>query len=152
LTVVVLTAGAMSGALLPVFVLATGALTNAVRNGSPAGWPLAAVVISFFGERILDPLLEEGGQALWRQVDELLSQRLMQALVQPYGLAPVESPTVRDRLAQAQGELTDLTPGQAGYHAGRVVAMVVQGAGSLAIVAVYRWWFALVLAAAYSIT
>jgi ATP-binding cassette subfamily B protein len=151
LTVVVLVAGALSGALLPMFVLATGALAGAVRDGRPVALPLSLVVLAFLAERVLDPLLEESGQALWRQVDESLSERLMRALVEPAGVAPVESPTVRDRLTQAQGELTDLTPGQAGYHVGRILALVVQGAGSLIILATYRWWLVALLAGGYAL-
>jgi ATP-binding cassette subfamily B protein len=151
LTALVIACGALSGALFPLFVLATGALAGAVRDGRSVWWPLTAVVVAFLAERVLDPVLEEAGQALWRQVDESLSQRLMRALVHSRGLAPIESPTVRDRLVQAQGELTDLTPGQAAYHVGRIVALVVQGAGSLLIFAMYRWWLAALLIAGYAV-
>ena len=152
LTLVVLLSGALSGALLPLFVLATGALAGAVREGRSIAWPLAFVVSTFLLERVLDPVLDEGGQALWRQVDESLSQRIMRAVARPHGLAVVESPTVRDRLVQAEGVLTDLTPGQAAYHSGRILAVVVQGAGSLLIFATYRWWLAAMLLVAYWLT
>jgi ATP-binding cassette subfamily B protein len=109
-------------------------------------------VATFLVSRVADPVLEEAGQALWRQVDESLSQRLMRAVIASPGLEPVESPVVRDRLVQAQGVLTDLTPGQAAYHLGRVLTLVVQGAGSLLIVALYRWWLAAALAAGYAVT
>ena len=144
--------GVCSGALFPLFVLATGALIGAVRGGRSLWWPLTAVVATFLAQRVLDPLLEEAGQALWRQVDESLSRRMMRAVVHPPGLAPVESPTVRDRLVQARGELTDLTPGQAGYHLGRVVALVTQGAGSLLILVTYRWWMGVALLGGYAVT
>ena len=147
LTAVVVAVGVLSGVLLPLFTLATGALVGAVRSGRPAGWAIAAVVATFLVSRVADPVLEEAGQALWRQVDESLSQRLMRAVVASPGLEPVESPVVRDRLIQAQGVLTDLTPGQAAYHLGRILTLVVQGAGSLLIVALYRWWLAAALAA-----
>src|SRR5205823_946255 len=81
--------GALSGALLPLFVLATGALAGAVRGGHSITLPLAAVVGAFLLERVLDPVLEESGQALWRQVDESLSQRIMRAVAEPPGLAAV---------------------------------------------------------------
>ena len=147
-----LVSGALSGALLPLFVLATGALAVAVRDGRSVTLPLLAVVAAFLLERVLDPVLEESGQALWRQVDESLSQRIMRAVARPPGLAAVESPTVRDRIVQAQGELTDLTPGQAAYHSGRILAMVLQGTGSLLIFATYRWWLAALLLIAYWVT
>ncbi len=152
MTAVVVAVGVLSGALFPLFTLATGALVSAVRSGEPAGWAIAAVVVTFLVSRVADPVLEESGQALWRQVDESLSRRLMQAVLTSPGLEAVESPVVRDRLVQAQGMLTDLTPGQAAYHLGRILTLVVQGAGSLLIVALYQWWLAAVLAAGYAVT
>jgi ABC-type multidrug transport system fused ATPase/permease subunit len=149
LTAVVAATGAARGVLFPLFTLATGALVTAVRGGGAVLWPGVAVAVTFLAARLLDPILEEAGQALWRQVDESLSQRLMRAVLASPGLEPVESPAVRDSLVQAQGDLTDLTPGQAAYHLGRVLTLVVQGVGSLLIVAVYEWWLAALLAVGY---
>src|SRR4051812_6872648 len=145
LTIVVVCVGAGTGVLMPVFALATGALVTSVRHGTSMALPIAVLVGAFFLARVADPVLEESGLALWRRVDERLSLRLMEALVEPAGVAAVESPTVRDRLIQAQGVLTDLTPGQAAYHLGRVLALAAQGVGSLIIVAGYRWWLAVLL-------
>ncbi len=151
LTAVVSLTGVTTGALLPVFALATGALVRAVREGRSSTAAITVLVGTFVLARLADPLLEESGLALWRRVDESLSQRLMRALVTPPGLAPVESPSVRDRLVQAQGVLTDLTPGQAAYHLGRVLALVAQGAGSLLIVALFDWRLAVLLAVGYAV-
>src|SRR5436305_11367664 len=151
LTIVVVCVGIGTGLLVPLFALATGALVTSVRHGRSAVVPIVVLVGSFLLARVADPVLEESGLALWRRVDEALSQRLVRALVEPAGLTAIESPTVRDRLIQAQGVLTDLTPGQAAYHLGRVLALAAQGAGSLVIVAGYRWWLAVLLAAAYAI-
>jgi ATP-binding cassette subfamily B protein len=151
LTAVVVAVGVATGALLPCFTLATGALISAVRHGASPTLPIVVLVALFVAGRVADPVLEESGLALWRRVDESLSQRLMRALADPPGLAPVESPAVRDRVVQAQGLLTDLTPGQAAYHLGRLLALAVQGVGSLVIVAAYRWWLALLLAAGYAV-
>src|SRR5436305_14292388 len=151
LTVVVVCVGIGTGLLMPVFALATGALVASIRHGHSAAVPIAVLVGSFLLARVADPVLEESGLALWRRVDEALSQRLMRALVEPAGLTAIESPTVRDRLIQAQGVLTDLTPGQAAYHLGRVLALAAQGLGSLLIVALYRWWLAALLAAGYTV-
>src|SRR5882672_8824281 len=81
LTAVVVVSGAVNGALFPLFTLATGALIAAVRDDSSITWPMLAVIATFIVSRLLDPILEESGQALWRQVDESLSQRLMRALL-----------------------------------------------------------------------
>lgn len=148
-TALVLVAGVVSGASSPAFALAMGWLVGAVNDGDSVTRPLLAVVGAFLVGRIVDPLLEEAGQSLWRQVDESLSRRLMAALLDSPGLEPLESPTVRDRVVQAQGMLTDLTPGQAAHHLGRIVALVVTGVGSLVIVASFRWWLVVPLVAAY---
>lgn len=127
LTPLVVLIGVVSGALVPAFALATGHLIGVVRGDGSTWLAVTAVVAVFLLARLIDPVLEEAGQALWRQVDESLSQRLMRAVLGSPGLGPVESPVVRDRLMQAQGVLTDLTPGQAAYHLGRVLTLVVQG-------------------------
>jgi ABC-type multidrug transport system fused ATPase/permease subunit len=150
LTTLVVLTGVARGALFPLFTLASGALVTAVRDDAAVFWPTFLVAATFLVARLLDPVLEEAGQALWRRVDEALSQRLMRAVLVTPGLEPVESPDVRDALVQAQGDLTDLTPGQAGYHLGRVLTLVVQGVGSLLIVAAYEWWLALLLAVGYA--
>jgi ATP-binding cassette, subfamily B, bacterial len=145
------TLGVLSGALLPAFVLVSGILVGSLHaHRSPFPAAIALVVI-FVVERMLDPLLEEVGQALWRQIDESFAQRLMTALASPPGLSQVEDPKVQDLLTQAQGTMTDTTPGQGGYFLGRNVASAVQGVGSLVIVAVYHWWLAMVLLIAYRI-
>ncbi|HET6874177.1 MAG TPA: ABC transporter ATP-binding protein [Acidimicrobiales bacterium] len=141
--------GLISGALLPGFILATGAVIGAVSAHRSVALPVAVLVGVFLAERIVDPVLEASGQALWRQIDESLDERLILALVGPPGLAQVESPSVRDRLTQAKGYLTDTTPGLGGYYLGRTVALFVQGLGSVVIVAVYKWWLAFALLLGY---
>ncbi len=150
LTAVAVGGGVVSGALLPGFILATGAVVGAVSAHRSVVAPVAFLVGVFVAERLVDPILEATGQALWRQTDEVLDQRLMRALVGPPGLAQVESPAVRDRLTQAKGMLTDTTPGQGGYYLGRTIALAVQGLGSLVIFSWYRWWLALVLLVGYA--
>src|SRR5438034_8609347 len=130
--------------------LATGALVGALRGGRGAEGPLAAIFAVFTLGRLLDPLREQLGEALWRQLDESVTQRLMRAMSRPPGLAHVENAEVLDRVAQSQGLASGVTPGEAGWWLGPVVLLWVQGLASLAIVAAYRWWPALVLAVAYA--
>jgi ABC-type multidrug transport system fused ATPase/permease subunit len=151
LTAAVIAVGALSGLLVPAFAVMTGLLVRAVREGGGVAVPLAVIFVVFVVGRLLDPVREQLGEALWRQVDESVSRRLMRAMSRPPGLAHVESPEVRDRVAQAEGLVTGVTPGEAGWWLGPVVLLWVQGAVSLVIVASYRWWLALVLCAAYAI-
>jgi ATP-binding cassette, subfamily B, bacterial len=143
--------GTLSGALLPIFILVSGLLIGALSTHHSPFPAAAALIVVFLVERMLDPILEEVGQALWRQIDESFAQRLMTALAGPPGLSQVEDPGVQDLLTQAQGTLTDTTPGQGGYFLGRNIANVVQGVGSLLIVVVYRWWLAGLLLVAYRV-
>jgi ATP-binding cassette subfamily B protein len=150
LTAAVLAVAVVSGLLVPAFMLATGALVGAIRGGHSVDGPLAAIFAIFVLGRLLDPLREQLGEALWRQLDESLTQHLMGAMSRPPGLAHVENTDVLDHVAQSQGLMAGVTPGEAGWWLGPVVLLWVQGAGSLAIVAAYRWWLALALALAYA--
>jgi ATP-binding cassette, subfamily B, bacterial len=151
LTTAIVVVGAFSGLLAPVFAVATGLLVHAIRGHGSVVTPLVLIVVVFTLGRVLDPARELLGDAMWRQLHESVSQRLMRALVRPPGLAHVESPEIRDAVAQAEGTVTGVSPGEAGWWLGPVVLLWVQGCVSLAIVAVYRWWLALALAAAYSL-
>jgi ATP-binding cassette subfamily B protein len=150
LTLAVLAVAVIGGLLVPAFMLATGALVGAIRGGRGIDGPLAAIFAIFVLGRLLDPLREQLGEALWRQLDESVTQRLMGAMSLPPGLAHVENSEVLDRVAQAQGLMTGVTPGEAGWWLGPVVLLWVQGVGSLVIVATYRWWLAIGLAVAYA--
>lgn len=149
LTAVAITIGLVSGALLPVLMLASGALVGDLAAHRSPVLPTVLVIGVFIAERILDPLREEFGRALWRQVDQSLTQRLMHAMAAAPGLAHVEDPDIRDRVVQAQGGLTDMTPGQAAYYLAQVIYLWVQGLGSLGIVAAFRWWLAPLLIVGY---
>jgi ATP-binding cassette subfamily B protein len=151
LSAAVIGLGVLSGALLPVFMLASGALVGALGASRSALFPTVIVIAVFAAERVMDPLREELGRSLWRQVDQSLTQRLMVAMSAPAGLAHVEDPAVRDRVVQAQGGLTDMTPGQAAYYLAQVIAMWVQGLGSLVIVAHFEWWLAPILMVGYAV-
>jgi ATP-binding cassette, subfamily B, bacterial len=151
LAVAVLAAAVVSGLLVPAFALGTGALVRDIRGGTSVTAPLVLLFAVFVIGRVLDPARELLGEALWRQSDEWLSQRLMRSMSAPPGIAHAESPEVRDRIAQTEGLVTGVTPGEAGWWLGPVVLLWVQGAGSLVIVAVYRWWIALALVAGYTL-
>jgi len=152
LTAAVVVVAVASGLLVPVFALGTGALVRALDHESSVTAALVLLTVVFVLGRVLDPVREQLGEALWRQSDEWLSRRVMTAMTSPVGIAHVESPEVRDRLAQTEGLVTGVTPGEAGWWLGPVVLLYLQGIASLAIVAAYRWWLALALAAANAVS
>ena len=150
LTAAVLAVAVAGGLLAPAFAVATGVLVRALGDGTSVAWPLAAIFVVFTVGRLLDPVREQLGEAMWRQLDESVAQRLMRAMSRPFGLAHVESPEVRDRVAQVEGSVTGVTAGEAGWWLGPVVLLWVQGVVSLAIVVRYRWWMAIALVLAYA--
>ncbi|MDQ3980062.1 MAG: ABC transporter ATP-binding protein/permease [Actinomycetota bacterium] len=152
LTLLLLSLATAHGLMLPGLAVATGALVGAVGAGNPAGGPLVVLALLFVVQRVLDPITWELSVTLWRQLDESLLHRVMGAMVRPPGLAHMEDPTVLDRVAQAQGALTDITPGEAATRLNFVVRNRVMAATSLAIVASFRWWAALLLAGAYAVS
>ena len=149
LTIAVVILAVVQGLLLPAFTLATGALAGAVSDGRDALWPLVAIGAIFTLQRILDPLGFELGTMLWRRVDEAFTERVMRALADPPGVAHIESSTVLDAAAQAEGAMTGTTPGQAAVHLGMLLRVRVMGISSLIIVATYRWWLVPILAVTY---
>lgn len=151
LTIAVVATAAAGGLLVPGFALATGSLVGALRSGGSVTLPLVVLFALFVAGRLVDPVREQLGEGLWRQLDEWVSQRLMGAMSSPPGIAHVENAEVRDQVAQTEGLVTGVTPGEAGWWLGPVVLLWVQGVASLAIVASYRWWLAAALAVGYTV-
>jgi ATP-binding cassette, subfamily B, bacterial len=149
LTAAIVAVGVVSGLLAPAFAVATGFLVRAIRSHDSVVLPLAVIFVVFSIGRLLDPLREQLGDAMWRQLDGSVSRRLMGAMSRPPGLAHVESPEVRDAIAKVEGSVTGVFPGEAGWWLGPVVLLWVQGIVSLVIVASYRWWLAVALCTAY---
>jgi ATP-binding cassette subfamily B protein len=146
LSVIVVFAAVVSGALTPVLTIATGALVGAVEAGRSAVPALAAVGAVFLLERLLGPVDALATGALARRVDERLTERLMASVAGPPGLAHVEDPKVLDAVAKAQGALQGTNPAWAVYALRGVWAQRLQGVLSLAIVFSWRWWAALAIA------
>ena len=139
----------LNGLLGPVFMLATGALVQAVKDGADVTAPLITVGLLFVVMRSVDPIRGELGTLLWPRVDEWVARRVMLATTRPPGLKEIESPEVQDRIAQARGIFWGFTPGQAAAHLGDLWQFRMNSLASLAIVAWWYWWAALLLASVY---
>jgi ATP-binding cassette subfamily B protein len=149
LTVCSLALATCSGLLVPAFMLASGALVEALHQATDFRPPLLALGLVFALQRILDPIREEIGNALWPRVDESLNDRIMAAVAAPYGLAEIENPQVLDKIDQARGAIFGYTPGQAAQQFAGVWASRVQSLGALAIVGRWYWWAAAALLLVY---
>ena len=141
----------LNGVLGPVFMLATGGLVQAVRDGADLTPPLVTLGLLFVLMRSIDPIRGELGALLWPRVDEWIARRIMLATTRPPGLQEIESPEVHDRVAQARGIFWGFTPGQAAQHVGDLWQFRMNSLASLAIVAWWYWWAAVLLAAVYAV-
>src|SRR4029079_19795687 len=103
----------LQGLLVPAFTVAIGVLVGSLRSGRSVTVPLVVLGVLFTVQRVLGPATGTLGTALGRQVDEALIQRAMAAMSAPAGLAHLEDAAVLDKVAQAQGALTGVTPGEA---------------------------------------
>ncbi len=139
----------VSGVLMPAFMLATGAMVQAVQTGGSLTLPLVALGLIFAGHRTMNPLVEEIGNALGRRVDESLDQRIMVALSAPVGLAHIEDPEVQNRLAQMRGAVSGISAGTAAQQFSIIWTQRIQGIASLIIVGRYYWWAAIPLGVVY---
>lgn len=151
------------GSVLPVaFVAASasvvGAVPPAVRDGlsSPAGsslvWRLALVAVLFVLSQALGGYRQAVFGAVGRRVDGRLRRRVMRATLGAAGVAHLEEPELRDKVALARGVGPDqVTPGLAATGLLIMLATRLGGVGFFVIVASFRWWLAIaiVVASAY---
>jgi ATP-binding cassette subfamily B protein len=138
-----------SGLLVPGFFVASGGLIQALQEGRDPH-PALLILAAIFGvQRVLDPIREQFGQALWPRVDESLNDRIMAAVSAPFGLREIEDPKTIDLIAQARGAFWGFTPGQAAQQFAAVWTIRVQAVASLLIVANWTWWAGLALFTVY---
>ena len=143
----------VSGALPPAFNLAAGAVAGAAETAIRAGErslgrvtpALLVATALYLGIHVLGPVRDALGQALMRRVDAALNLDIMQAMSRPRGVAHLEDAEVLDRIAQAQGEVTAITPGAGAAYLIQVWSQRLQGSLSLLIVAGFLPWLALAL-------
>ena len=144
--------GAVGGLLGPAFALASGALVDAVSQHGDVVVPIAALGLVFLLQRLIDPVREVLGRALWVRVDEHLDDRTMVAMSRPVGLQELEDPAVHDRIAQVRGTVIGFTPGQAAQQATLLIQQRVSAVASMLIVARWSWWAALLLLVVYTLS
>ena len=151
-----------SGLLPPAFMVATGALAQAVPDavgqgmGSPGGQRVAtALVVAtsiYVLIQVVGPLRAMVGDMLMRRIDESLAIDLMRAVSTPRGIAHLEDPHVLDRVAQAQGAVHGATVGGTVTYLSGAWTLRLQGLAALVILARFRWWLAVVLAAGEAVS
>jgi ATP-binding cassette subfamily B protein len=142
----------LRGLLPPVFAISMGVLVGAVQHGSSLLGPLIAVGAVFVAMNALGPVHGTVGGLLGAKSGAWLHDRLMEACVQPPGLAHLERPDLGDELARArefdQGIVAPPLEAALPYIANGF-SEIFAGAASSALLATYRWWAAAALAAAW---
>src|SRR3954468_18685523 len=127
--------GLVGGLLGPAFALSSGALVDAVSQHGNVVVPIAVLGLVFMLQRLIDPVREELGHALWLRIDAHLDDRMMVAMSRPVGLQELEDPAVHDRIAQVRGAASGFTAGQAAQQSTLLIQQRVAAVASMLIVA-----------------
>jgi ATP-binding cassette subfamily B protein len=128
-----------------------GSVPGAVRQGwdSPPGRRLLTALVVLAAAFVLEYAAAGVREALSfiaaRRVDRRVRTRVLDAALQPAGVAHVEDPEVLDKIAVVQGDANGVTPGtgiegivQVAVHRLAVIPPVV-------LLGAFRWWLPLVV-------
>ena len=151
-----LAATALTGLLTPAFNVTSGVITGAaeevLRSDGATGrrdltTALAAATVIYVLIHTMGPVLEGVGASVMRRIDATLMSRVMITASTPRGIAHLEDAEVLDRIAQAEGVITGITPGEASFRLVGIWAQRIQALVSLLIVARFSVLVAAALAA-----
>ena len=146
---VMVVAGAAFG---PLYALATGALVGAVAANAEVLPALFTIGGLYGAQQVLSPLREAVLTTLAHRVDDDVRSRMMRAMLTPNGVAHLEDPSLQDQLGLARGIAWGMTPGSTTNGLAALWLARLSAIGSLALVAGFRWWIALLLLAASLVT
>jgi len=143
------------GLLPALFAIAMGQLVTAVQRGASLSEPLTLVGVAFVLLQILAPLHQVISANLGDRTAAWLYDRLTEACVRPPGIGHLEDPKLTADLTVAR----DFDLGMTGpplsismdFIASGLVEMI-GGLASVAVLATYRWWAALLLGGAWLAT
>ncbi len=142
--------------LLPVaFAISMGVLIGAVRAKAPLAEPLAFAGGVFLVLQVLSPIHQAISQNLGYRTSAWLYDRLTEACVGPRGIGHLEDPSMTTDLTVAR----EFDRGMTGpplnvsmdFIASGLITLVT-GVASTAVVAVWNWWAAIILAGAWAST
>ena len=145
LTIATVLVATAFGLLQPAFVVATGLLVQTAASGGPTLLPLAFLAAVFTTTRIMGPLRDELGLALWRRVDQSMGDRIMRAISSQPGLEHVEDPRIQDLVVQAEGAVTGYSVGVAAQQFVLMWSQRMYAVVCLGIVLRTYWWAAFLL-------
>ncbi len=145
----------LRGVLPAVFAVAMGLLIRAVQHGDRLAGPLAMVGAVFVLLQVLSPLHHAISASLGDRTAAWLYDRLTEACVRPPGMGHLEDEKLATDLTVAR----DFDLGMTGpplaismdFIAGGLVQMIT-GVSCVAVLLVWSWWAALLLAGAWLAT
>jgi ABC-type multidrug transport system fused ATPase/permease subunit len=145
----------LRGLLPALFAIAMGMLMGAVQHGSSLIPPLAMVGTLFFLLQVLPPLHSAIGQNLGSLSAAWLYDELTIACVQPPGMGHLEDSRLTTDLTAARDFDLGLTGPPLNISMGFISSGLIELVGGLvsaAVLFVYAWWAALLLAGAWLAT
>ncbi|WP_159079454.1 ABC transporter ATP-binding protein [Plantactinospora sp. BC1] len=149
LTGTVLTLTLLLGLAGPVQFVAMGAVVGGLTADGAGLWPAVTFLIVVAAARTVLPVVVEPltGE-LVRRIDLNFRNRMVACLTGPYGVAHLEDSGTRDLISTAQGIAS---PGQGPGSGARgylnLIALKAGAFGSILLLAQYRWWLGLGVAA-----
>ncbi|MFD8723176.1 ABC transporter ATP-binding protein [Streptomyces sp. NPDC059629] len=151
-------ATALFAGLAPVLLTVSMALlldaaSRTARSGAGDArlwWCLGLTGAALVFSLALGPILEALGQAAAVRLRYAVQSRLMAAVHRPRGLEHLERPEVHTAVEAARGALISFAPAEAPLVLARTSAARLGGVFACVVVGTFRWWLALLLAAAWT--
>lgn len=130
--------------------LLIGSIPAAVAGGTGSAAMTATIrLLVLIGilvlvDRAVAPIAKAAADALGRELDCYLAERVMTAVGQPDGIAHLEDPETLDEIRIARGLSTDLNrPGRAVEALPRALPSWLRAIGSAAVLFAFHWWLGL---------
>ncbi|MEO7803477.1 MAG: ABC transporter ATP-binding protein [Actinomycetota bacterium] len=145
------------GAVMPVaFSVVTsrliGWIPSALRDaqGSPAAdrlfMFLALACILFVVQQAIGPFIEATSETLGRRVDGYLRSNVMEATLEPTGIAHLEDPKLHDQVSLARGVgPAQFTPGRAVQGLARISSQYLQALFFCVVLVGFKWWLGVLM-------
>jgi len=141
----------LTAALPVVAAVLTGLLIGSIPaaiEGGPGSPAMADTVrllvligIGVLTERAVAPVGKAAGDALGRELDSRLAERVMSAVGRPTGIAHLEDPRTLDEIRIARGLSSDLNrPGRAVEALPRALPSWLRAIGSIVVLFALQWW------------
>jgi ATP-binding cassette subfamily B protein len=143
------------GALPAAFALAIGAVVGAVQRDTSLAGPLTVIAFVFIAINALGPIHEVVGSILGAKTGAWLHDRLIEACVEPAGLAHLEDADLADELATGRDFDLGITApplSMALPQIGNGFAEVAGGLAQSLVLAGHRWWAPLLVGGAWAST